>query len=526
MYKLPPTKVTMHPDRDLFFILPPTYLTSHGSYVHDTGSQTARATCSMWRKSHNGSFPIFKDLRTALTVQASENAVIVLPSIVDRGYLTMAINFYLTSILPHGIHNVLFICADSVACDELRHRCIPSFLYVQDPTGGGADEYLSADFNRKGNLKLWVVRDIIRLGYTVLITDLDVVFFKDPLPYLSGSMSDMHVMLNRVLSDGRAVYNSGFMYVRNTTKSQLLFNKIIQRLESGNPKDHDQKVLNIILSDTTVKQSNLSLNVLPPELFSTGYYYFELMNRIMYDPKNVSTSCVVLHNNFVTGVVAKEFRLKEHMLWHYEEDGYYSESGRKYMTYYNPYELGNSTYNAEEDALKNALMISAITNRTLIMPRFHCFCTAGGCAYHCPLDYHFHMATFFSYFGGKYRENSFLINPKTKLKQYLSSEPKITILVKTNEENPKRLETLGSRGMQNRTVIMRINENNQSPTQEILNILEPFRQSRLLIFSELYGVFWRLGDTPKDQSMKNKLEKALQYSDARQFKHLDAPSTR
>ena len=103
-------------------------------------------------------FPEIKNFREAVEKQAGPDGVILLATSVDRGYLKMALNFYETSIVRNNIKNVLMICIDRQACTELWRRCIPGFLYVQDPAGGGAQEFLSVDFIRKSRRKLYMIQ--------------------------------------------------------------------------------------------------------------------------------------------------------------------------------------------------------------------------------------------------------------------------------------------------------------------------------------------------------------------------------
>lgn len=168
----------------------------------------------------------------------------------------------------------------------------------------------------------------------------------------------------------------------------------------------------------------LQVNVLDKRRFFSGVDYFEMSDRKFpkltdgCESTNTSSCPLVVHNNWIVGKEAKIYRFREHLMWLYDgEDQYYSSNTRKYLTYRNPDPDTKSSNVAsrknvtesELSALKTALTIGHLLNRTVILPRFHCVTNT---YQQCPLNSLIHIKTFDSVFSGRYRENSFLRHPK------------------------------------------------------------------------------------------------------------------
>ena len=54
--------------------------------------------------------------------------------------------------------------------------------------------YGSLGFKLKMNVRVRFVLDALRWKYKVLLTDLDVIFFKDPLPYFVCNHCDIEAL--------------------------------------------------------------------------------------------------------------------------------------------------------------------------------------------------------------------------------------------------------------------------------------------------------------------------------------------
>jgi len=119
----------------------------------------------------------------------------------------------------------------------------------------------------------------------------------------------------------------------------------------------------------------------------------------------------VVHNNWIFSKAAKVYRFREHLMWMYDgDDQYYTSNTRLYMTYVNqaPKRHWTAVVESEISALKTAMTIGYLLNRTVILPRFH----AGSEDVEFLLNAILHIESLDNYFAGHYRENSFLRHPK------------------------------------------------------------------------------------------------------------------
>lgn len=142
-------------------------MTSNGSdwYVGGGGSSSGCPT---------------EEFVTQLSRHSTPDKFIVL-ALVDTAFTDMAINLYHSSLRPHGIENFLFVGAGRRACEILRNASLPCHHYTEDKDTDVASIYKSPDFIRKMNIRTDMILDALSVGYTILHTDLDVVFLRNPL---------------------------------------------------------------------------------------------------------------------------------------------------------------------------------------------------------------------------------------------------------------------------------------------------------------------------------------------------------
>jgi hypothetical protein len=93
--------------------------------------------------------------------------------------------------------------------------------------------------------------------------------------------------------------------------------------------------------------------------------------------------------------------------------GYYSSTSARYLIYDNSLQhvqsfAANISREMQLKALKSALVIGRVLNRTVILPRFHC--KKKNQSIECPLSSLVRVASFDIQFGASYRESSFLLN--------------------------------------------------------------------------------------------------------------------
>lgn len=162
-----------------------------------------------------------------------------------------------------GIPNYLVIALD----EDIEKFCMSKEVpvYRRNPDEGidsigrfGGNHAVSA-------LKFRILREFLQLGYSVLLSDVDIIYLQNPFGYLYRdsdveSMSDGHNNMTAYgfndVSDEPSmgwaryahtmriwVYNSGFFFIRPTTPSIELLDRVAARL-ARDPVAWDQAVFN------------------------------------------------------------------------------------------------------------------------------------------------------------------------------------------------------------------------------------------------------------------------------------------
>lgn len=198
-------------------------------------------------------------LATILEKVAIRNEVIV--ALANSNVISM-LEVWFTSIKKVGIPNYLVVALD----DKIEAFCnsndVP--VYKRDPDQNIDSVGKSGGNHAVSGLKFRILREFLQLGYSVLLSDVDIVYLQNPFDYLYRdsdveSMTDGHNNMTAygyddVLDEpsmGWAryahtmriwVYNSGFFYIRPTLASIELLDRVADRLSRS--KAWDQAVFN------------------------------------------------------------------------------------------------------------------------------------------------------------------------------------------------------------------------------------------------------------------------------------------
>jgi hypothetical protein len=117
------------------------------------------------------------------------NGTTVIVALTNAGYVDYTINLY-RSMEQLGLHAALLVFAlQQDAVDSLSAAGISSVLF-DDGSPAGFVSIQEKGFSVVTTAKLKVVHLLLSYGYTVLFTDGDVVWLKDPLPYLQAAISN------------------------------------------------------------------------------------------------------------------------------------------------------------------------------------------------------------------------------------------------------------------------------------------------------------------------------------------------
>ncbi|XP_057469553.1 arabinosyltransferase RRA3-like [Actinidia eriantha] len=222
-----------------------------------------------------GPFGTVKGLRTSPTVIPDESVNPRLAKILEEVALQKELivalansnvksmlEVWFTSIKKVGIRNYLVVALDDGIVDLCKSNDVP--FYKRDPDEGMDTVARTGGNHAVSGLKFRILREFLQLGYSVLLSDVDIVYLQNPFDHLYRdsdveSMTDGHNNMtaygyNDVFDEpamGWAryahtmriwVYNSGFFYIRPTMPSIELLDRVADRLSRQSA--WDQAVFN------------------------------------------------------------------------------------------------------------------------------------------------------------------------------------------------------------------------------------------------------------------------------------------
>ncbi|MBA0777041.1 hypothetical protein Gotri_005108 [Gossypium trilobum] len=223
-----------------------------------------------------GPFGTVKALRTNPTVVPDDSVnprlAKILEKVAVRKELIVALansnvkemlEVWFSSIKRVGIPNYLVIALDDHIEEFCKSNDVP--MYKRDPDAGIDTVGRSGGNHAVSGLKFRILREFLQLGYSVLLSDVDIIYLQNPFNHLYRdsdveSMTDGHNNMtaygyNDVFDEpamGWAryahtmriwVYNSGFFFIRPTIPSIELLDRVADRL-AKQPKSWDQAVFN------------------------------------------------------------------------------------------------------------------------------------------------------------------------------------------------------------------------------------------------------------------------------------------
>uniref|UniRef100_A0A5B7C3B3 Nucleotide-diphospho-sugar transferase domain-containing protein n=1 Tax=Davidia involucrata TaxID=16924 RepID=A0A5B7C3B3_DAVIN len=299
-----------------------------------------------------------------------------------------------------GLENLLVGAMDTKLLEALYRRGVPVFdmgshMSTIDVGWG------SPTFHKMGREKVILIDAILPFGYELLMCDTDMVWLKNPLPYLARfPEADVLTSTDQVIPtvvDDRldiwqqvsAAYNIGIFHWRPTESAKKLakewkdmlladekiwdqngFNDLVRR-EMGPSVDEDSGLV-------YAYDGNLKLGLLPASIFCSGHTYFV---QAMYQQLRLEPYAV--HTTFqYAGTEGKRHRLREAMVF-YDPPEYYDSPGG-FLTFKpsipkslllegeHNIESHFSLINYQIKQIRTALAIASLLNRTLVMPPLWC----------------------------------------------------------------------------------------------------------------------------------------------------------
>ncbi|KAB2017767.1 hypothetical protein ES319_D08G184700v1 [Gossypium barbadense] len=404
----------------------------------------------------------------------------------------------------------------------------------------------SPTFHKMGREKVLLINAILPFGYELLMCDTDMVWLKDPLPYLAQypdadilTSSDQVVptVVDDRLADWKqvgAAYNIGIFHWRPTEpaiklakewKDMLLaddkiwdqngFNELARK-QTGPAVDDDSGLFYAF--DGTLK-----LGILPESIFCSGHTYFV---QAMYEQLRLEP--YALHTTFqYGGTEGKRHRLREAMVF-YDPPEYYDAPGGflsfkpsipKSLLLDGEHNLEShfSLINYQMKQIRSALAIASLLNRTLVMPPLWCrldrlwFSHPGVLEgsmtrqpFLCPLDHIFEVNVMLKdlpeeEFGpaNNIREYSFLNNPLLP-QQVKESWLDVQLCQEGTEDCHASSNT-------SRPGLLRFPKNS---TEEMFKtVFSSFKDVKVIQFSSMQGAFYSFTDKTREEKFRNRMKR-------------------
>lgn len=203
--------------------------------------------------------------------------------------------------ISHYLDHLLIIALDQISydrCLEIHHHC---FRLETEGVDFAAEKYfMSGDYLKMMWRRVEFLRVVLELGYNLLFSDADIMWFRDPFPHLSPD-ADFQIAcdhFNGHPTDLANLPNGGFVYVRSNERT-IGFYEYWYEARLKHPTQHDQDVFNYIKYTKQFAGFQLKLEFLETT-------YFGGFCEVSQDLSKVCT----MHANCCTGLDRKIFDLK------------------------------------------------------------------------------------------------------------------------------------------------------------------------------------------------------------------------
>ncbi|KAL5708922.1 hypothetical protein ACHQM5_019665 [Ranunculus cassubicifolius] len=443
-----------------------------------------------------------------------------------------------------GVSNLLVGAMDTKLLEALYWKGVPVFdmgsnMPTSDPGWG------SPTFHKMGREKVTLIDALLPFGYEILMCDTDMVWLKNPLPYIArfpaaDVLTSTDQVIPTVVDDSLAnwqqvsgAYNIGIFHWRPTDSAKKLVKEWRETL-AADDKSWDQNVFNEVvhkqLGPSVDDESGLvyafdgvlKLGLLPASIFCSGHTYFV---QAMYEQLRLEPYAV--HTTFqFAGTEGKRHRLREGMVFYDEPEYYNSPGGFLSFKPSIPKSLlldGNhnvdshfALVNYQMKQIRTALAIASLLNRTLVMPPLWCRLdrlwfphpgvlegTMTRQPFLCPLDHVFEVNVMLKdlpegEFGAKidFREYSFLENP------LLPKEVKSSwVDVQLCQEGPNCNLVNGT----SQPGVLRFPKNRSE--EELMRAFSVYKNVSVIQFSSMQDAFIGFTDQVKGKKFKNRVQR-------------------
>ncbi|KAL0209634.1 hypothetical protein RCL1_008472 [Eukaryota sp. TZLM3-RCL] len=207
-----------------------------------------------------------------------------------------------------GIDKIVLATTDMSSAEYFRAQ---NRSIVFDPLrvfGTDTNQFGSEEHRNIASSKIFFVYEILRRGYNVFLSDVDIVIFDKKV---FEHVKDNHPADLVIQSDSPPPYNSrlklntGFFYIRSNARTLKFLEKVMMyRLQ--HPEKHEQEALNNVLAKG---EQCINVAVLDRYLYPNGHMYFtyKMCEKADIQPK-------IVHVNYYQSD-SKVALLKHHKWW-------------------------------------------------------------------------------------------------------------------------------------------------------------------------------------------------------------------
>ncbi|RVX04307.1 Beta-arabinofuranosyltransferase RAY1 [Vitis vinifera] len=300
--------------------------------IHAITSLERNMDCSM-KHQLDFSSPLYLpfSLESLLSVIADKNKTIVL-AVAGYSYKDMLMSWVcrLRSLL---ITNFVVCALDHDVYQFSILQGLPVFEDPLAPSDISFDDchFGTKCFQRVTKSKSRLVLQILKLGYNVLMSDVDVYWFKNPLPLLYSfgpailvAQSDEYKETGPINLPRRL--SSGFYFARSDDTTIAGMEKVVKHAASSNLSEQPSFYDSLCgeggsyrLGDNRClePETNLTVHFLDRNLFPNGAYQ-NLWEKKKWKSVCLKKDCFILHNNWISGRRKKLQRQVLSGLWGYD----------------------------------------------------------------------------------------------------------------------------------------------------------------------------------------------------------------
>lgn len=147
---------------------------------------------------------LFKSCAKSFLKNALSNNIVVITAVSNK-YMIQIKNYWITSAIPNNFTNIVFIASDIIIynyCKSFtKYVLMGNFIINQTED----IVFLNKEFKRITFSRLDMIFRILSFGYSVLLTDLDIYLYRNPIPYVLKYNEDIVSSI-----DAKDAVNAGF----------------------------------------------------------------------------------------------------------------------------------------------------------------------------------------------------------------------------------------------------------------------------------------------------------------------------